>query len=299
MWKTVLVAAIASCSTPAHDPATPSDVDAAIITPPTVDAAPSGDAPAADDPTAGVVWFTWPAQQTKADATWGGVLTDIANHLPASYGDTYWDADAMTAGHETSHGIHAHLRNNETPASIGWNAFYVLGDRAAFVAEPAMRKSAVNAYVPTSLRGSRYDTYLVGQTAWDDSPLYLFDEWSAYANGAAVAIDQVQHGLYTGQWTDAVMGPLEFSAYAIATAKAISVVDPTYFASNVQFKRFTAWQIQRAMKLYGLGSVMTQFTWDVQDAYLAALRTSADAADLRAFARATWGAAWTQTVLGF
>ena len=55
----------------------------------------------------------------NAIATWGGALTDIADHLPAQYGDQYWDADAITAGHETSHGIHAHLRNYEAPASVG------------------------------------------------------------------------------------------------------------------------------------------------------------------------------------
>jgi hypothetical protein len=109
----------------------------------------------------------------------------------------------------------------------------------------------------------------------------------------------VQAGLYHGQWTDAVMGPLEFVAYAMATAKAASVKDPTYFASNLQFRRFTAWNIQRAMHLFEAGRTMAQFEWAKQDMYAAALRTGADAADLRTFARATWGADWCQQVLGF
>jgi hypothetical protein len=262
------------------------------------DGAAPADAPASIDPTACVSWFTWPAQQNLSDPSWGVQLTDIANHLPAQYGTQYWfPGDGETSGHETTHGINAHLRNYEAPQ--GDNAFYVLHDHAAFIPEPAMRKSDIAGYVPPSLQGDRYATYITGQTDWDDTPLYVYDEWVAYTNGAEVAVGQVQAGLYQGQWTDAVMGPLEFVVYAIATAKAASVKDPTYFAANMQFKCFTAWNIARAMHLFQAGRAMSQFAWAKQDAYATSLRTGADAASLRAFAQATWGAAWTQQVLGF
>jgi len=274
------------------------DVDAAVSAD-----APEGvepDAPAAEDPTAGVDWFTWPVQQPSFGQTsYGTDLNDIGRHLPASYGTQYWDANALTAGHETSHGIHAHLRNYENTTGTRANAFYVLGNKAAFVTEPNIRKSDIKSRIATPLRGPRYQLYLVQQTAWDDTPLYVFDEWNAYINGAEVAIDQVTNGLYTAGWTDAVMGPLEFTAYAIATAKTISELDPQYFASNVQFKRFTAWNIKRAMGLYEQGRVMSQFMWADQDAYAVKLRTGAEAEPLRQFARATWGTAWCQTILGF
>lgn len=302
-WFASSLLLLVACGHPSLD--TTSGTDAAIAPDAlAADGAPSDgaamtDTPPADDPTAGVDWFTWPEQQPSlGDPSWGSALTDIARHLPAQYGDQYWfDGDGITSGHETTHGIQAHLRNYEAPAHA--NAFYVLGDRAAFVLEPAMRKSDVAAYIPMVLRGSRYATYIEGQTAWDDTPLYIFDEWTAYCNGAEVGIDQVQHGLYDGQWTDAVSGPLEFSVYAIATAMAVKDKDPAYFASNLQFRRFTAWNIQRAMHLFDLGRVMTEFQWADQDAYANTLRTSPDAEALRAFARDTWGAAWTQSVLGF
>lgn len=269
--------------------------DAAV----SVDAA-SPDAPAADDPTAGVVWFTWPEQQPSfGQAAYGTDLVDIGRHLPASYGTQYWDTSAITAAHETSHGIHAHLRNYQNTTGQRANAFYVLGNKAALVIEPNIRKQDIKARIPAPLRGPRYQLYLVEQTAWDDTPLYVFDEWNAYLNGAEVGIDQVQHALYTAGWTDAVMGPLEFTAYAIATAKTVSELDPTYFAANLQFRRFTAWNIKRAMSLFTEGRVMTQFTWVDQDAYATKLRTGAEAEPLRQFARTTWGAAWCQTVLGF
>jgi hypothetical protein len=282
-------------------PATP-DADAVLGDAAAVDAAVVADAPVdAPDPTAGVEWFTWPEQQPGlSDASWGVQLTDIARHLPAQYGDQYWfPGDGMTSGHETTHGIQAHLRNYEAPMTGRYNAFYVLQDRAAFVEEPDMRKSDIAAFIPASLHGDRYATYITGQTEWDDTPLYVFDEWVAYTNGAEVAVGQVQAGLYNGGWTDAVMGPLEFVVYAIATAKAVSVKDPSYFASNLQFRRFTAWNIQRAMQLFEAGRTMSQFEWAQQDDYATALRTGADADDLRTFARATWGTDWTQRVLGF
>jgi hypothetical protein len=202
------------------------DVDAAVA----ADAA--ADSPAAADPTACVEWFAWPEQQpTLGMPSWGTQLTDIARHIPAQYGDTYWFDEPITAAHETTHGIQAHLRNYEAPPGKV-NAFYVLGNKAAFVVEPAMRKSDIKPHITASLRGPRYDLYLEHQTEWDDTPLYVFDEWNAYVNGAEVGVGQVQAGLYTGQWTDAVMGPLEFTAYALATAAAAKQKDPTYYAKR-------------------------------------------------------------------
>jgi len=270
--------------------AQPGDPDAAAV---------AIDGPAAVDPTACVDWYTWAAQQPSlGQASWGTQLTDIAQHLPASYGDQYWSDDAITAGHETSHGISADLRNNHAPPGHV-NAFYVLGNHAAFVTEPAMLKSDIKANIPMVLRGPRYDLYLEQQTEWDDTPLYVFDEWNAYVNGAEVGVGQVQAGLYTGQWTDAVLGPLEFTAYAIATAKTVQDKDPTYYASNTQFRCVTAWQVARAMRLYEAGRSMTQFQYDVQEQYATTLRTAPEASTLRDTARALWGASWTQTVLGF
>jgi hypothetical protein len=257
------------------------------------------DGPAANDPTACVQWFAWAEQQPSlGQPSWGTQLTDIARHIPAQYGDTYWFDEPITAGHETTHGIQAHLRNYEAPPGHV-NAFYVLGNKAAFVVEPDMRKSDIKPQIVSALRGPRYNLYLEQQTEWDDTPLYVFDEWNAYVNGAEVGVGQVQAGLYTGQWTDAVMGPLEFTAYAIATAQTVKIKDPTYYASNMQFRCFTAWNIKRAMALYEAGRTMTQFQWTTQEQYATKLRTMPEAEPLRATARELWGADWTMTVLGF
>ncbi|KAB2894709.1 MAG: hypothetical protein F9K40_16465 [Kofleriaceae bacterium] len=237
--------------------------------------------------------------QARANPAWGADLTDIANHLPSSYGNQYWDDDPITAGHETSHGIHAHLRVHVHEGTERVNAFYVLGDRAAYVVEPGIRKSAIATHVPPSLRGPRYALYITGQVAWDDTPLYIWDEWNAYVNGAEVGVDLATNGLWTRGWRDAVMGPLEFNVYALATAKAVAAGDPTYFASNTQFKEFLAWNLRRSMDLFRAGRTLPDFAWDDQDEHYAKLRTSADAEALRAFTRETFGAAWTMDVMGY
>ncbi len=252
-------------------------------------------ADAGPQPGDGVVWFTWPAQQSLSDASWSASLTDIANHLPAQYGSTYWDSDYITAAHETSHGIHAHLRNYENTTGTRANALYVLGDHAALVIEPDLRKSQIAAYIPAPLRGPRFDTYITGQTAWDDTPLYVWDEWNAYVNGAVVGVDQVDEGKWNNPWQDAVMGPLEFTIYALATVQATAELDPSYDAT--QMRELFAWNARRAMNTFRQGRALPDFTWQKQDAYLETFRTDPAAEPLRAFARQTFGDAWTEEVL--
>ncbi len=257
----------------------------------TPDAAPPG-------PGSGVDWLDYPDQQNDSDPTWCEELTDIRNHLPASYGDYYWDSDLVTAAHETTHGINAHVRNNYNDTGEVANAFYVLGDRAAIVIEPGIRKSQVNAYVPQALRGPRYDLYLEGQTDWDDMPLYLWDEWVAYTNGGVAGVSQVQCGEWNAGWRDAVMGPLEFTVYALAVGMAVKALDPDYFTSYDQFREFLAWNARRAMDTYRAGKDLPDFAWDEQEQFHQTLRTAAGAEAMRAFARDTFGDAWAEEVLG-
>jgi V8-like Glu-specific endopeptidase len=270
-------------------PPPPAPVDAGMVAPP-----PPPPPPAAG----GVEWTSWPAQHGRSNAAWGSALTDIVRHLPLSYGDTYADADLVTYGHETTHGINSHLRNNLNRTGRRANGFYCMNDRGAIIAEPAIRKSAVAAYVPASLRGSRYALYVQGSPDWDDRALYLFDEWVAYTNGSEVALALTREGLWRYGWRDAVAGTLEFTAYAFATAMAIEAGDPAYFRDNTQFRAFLQWNAERAMNLYRAGAGLASFRFDRQDQLYTALRTSPDAEALRAFARRVYGAEWASRVLG-
>ena len=264
----------------------------------TIDASPQQDpddpdAAAAALPGDNVQWINYPEQQSLSNQSWGDKLTDIVRHLPSQYGNTYYDSDKITHGHETSHGIHAHLRNTENNTGQQANGFYVFDNRAAIIVEPNIRKSHVAAYVPQELRGTRFSLYITGSSAWDDTPLYVWDEWNAYVNGGEVGVDLVNSGKWTYPWRDGVMGQLEFAVYAIAVARAVAEHDATYFAQNTQFKEFLAWNLRRCMSSYREGAAMSAFAWDRQDSYYEALRTSAAAAPIRDFVTATYSAEFT------
>ncbi|MFO0679060.1 MAG: hypothetical protein U0169_21205 [Polyangiaceae bacterium] len=244
----------------------------------------------------GLRFMNWPTQRTRSGATWGSVLTDIANHLPSSYGNQYDDADRITFGHETTHGINSHLRVNFGTSGRRHNGFYLLQDRGVTLEEPGIRKSAVARFVPQALRGSRFGTYITGQTAWDDTPLYVFDEWIAYVNGGEVGVDLVKRNLWGSTWRDGVAGQLEFTAYAIALGMAVEAGDPGYFRQNDQFREFLAWNVRRALAVFREGARMTPFTWAEQDAYHELLRSGADAAPLREFLVRTYGSTFVNEV---
>ncbi len=240
---------------------------------------------------------TLSAGHMASDTSWGSVLTDIVRHLPRSYGDTYYDADTVTYGHETSHGIHSHIRNTMNDTGARANGFYVLDDRACLVREPMMRKSDVAPYIPPSLRWTRHSLYITGSRDWDDTPLYVWDEWNAYVNGSAVGVDRAEAGLWRSGWRGTVDGTIEFTVYAMAVGMAAEVEDPGYFEREPNFLAFLVWNARRAMRLFRAGRVFPDFAWDDQDAYFERWRSGADAAAMRDWMRRTLGDATTDELL--
>jgi hypothetical protein len=122
-------------------------------------------------------------QPVRSDAI-GGSLGDIDSHLPA--GHQYRDADRVTWGHETVHGVNARLRN-ENHAD---NGFYVLKNRGFLCPSPRLTLREVAAAVPQSKRGRIYQLYMVQAAQdWNDTPLYCLDECSAYVAGSIVGLE--------------------------------------------------------------------------------------------------------------
>lgn len=255
--------------------------------------------PALPWPGTNVILLPLAAQKAAAGADWGTGLTDIVQHLPAMYGSQYdYPSDRITWAHETTHGINSHIRNYLNVTGKPANGFYVMRDRFALVVEPNAKLAQVGPMVPASLRGSRYQTYLVDQVnGWNDVPTYVLDEWVSYTNGSEVGVELATSGSWT-TWRDGVAGTLEFTIYALAFAAAVEAADPTYFKGYLQFREFIAWNAERAMGLYKKGAAMPVFAWAPSDAYYAAWRTSSDAKQLRNFARRWLGGAYATAVLG-
>tara|TARA_Y100000034_G_C6824421_1_gene371598 strand:- start:32 stop:994 length:963 start_codon:yes stop_codon:yes gene_type:complete len=219
------------------------------------------------------------------------VYGDVMSHSKDSpFGDR---AGRATNAHETAHGIHSYLRNKYTrERDRKVNGLYVLEGRGVIVEEPKMRKSDINKFVPKNLRSYRYDTYLAGQKAWDDTPLYIYDEWNAYILGGMTNVEDVQKGRYKGGWTDGVSGCLGFSIYAVATCMAVKEHDSVYWENNEQFRNLTIWLLYRSQETYKIGHRMEEFQWEKQDKLLNEFLTSSEAAPMREFIQEHLDGVW-------
>jgi hypothetical protein len=228
----------------------------------------------------------------------GKVLSDIDSHMPA--GHIYSESDRVGWGHETTHGIHSRLRNKHSKSSTlikdgnktSWysidriNCFYVLENRAIVLKEPKTTIRAAQKHVPTMLRGPVW--HYMNASSWNNTPLYIFDEWVSYCNGAAV-----RHDLQIKDRSETVTFALEMNVYAAAIIMAANQAEKT---SDPKLRNFFMWHTERMMDLYRKnGPTQAQIN------YLQRLRTDDTEAGkkLREFLRNYCGDEWTKKTLGF
>lgn len=203
--------------------------------------------------------------------------------------------DRDTNAHETTHMIQADLRNNKNRAvnyRQRFNSFYLIGGKGIDFPEPRMRKRDVVKYVPQVLREYRFPTYVSGQTAWDDTPLYLVDEWCAYMNGAEIAIEEYHSGRHDGTKYDAVKGVLEFSMYCTSLCMSIRDNDPEYWKNNVEFKEFMKRQLKRSYAIFNEGIKIDAFQGYRQNEYLERLRKDPSCESIRKFLTEEFDGTW-------
>lgn len=237
------------------------------------------------------IFKTHNAIQTKNNSL-GDVLSDIESHMTA--GHQYRDNDKATWGHETTHGINSLLRNKEQRESRSKvNAFYVLDDRYVVINELDTKLSTVAKNVPASLRYAKlyttqttvYNLYLKEQTQWwENEPSYIFDEWTAYTNGALVSMELDKSGIISD-----ITHMAQFNVFALTLAYTARPEDE-------QFKEFLKWQLARSMKIIrDAGEIV-----DISDIgeYWTVFENSEDAEDLRRFTREYLGENWVKKNLG-
>jgi hypothetical protein len=207
--------------------------------------------PDSSKPGGKVAWRTAPPLRAAPSGV-GTFLADVESRLPPQMGTRYRDKSRVTWCHETTHGVHADLRNR-----FHLPAFYPGGGKFALVEPPAITLGEVAAAVPSSLRGSRYPLYLVRQRReWDRDPLYVWDEWVAYDNGTTTGIEEA--GRSQAGLSDDAMACIEMAGYALAVAaaarhKGVPVSD--------QFREFLAWELRRSLALYAKAMTLPDFAW--------------------------------------
>lgn len=235
----------------------------------------------------------------EVSSSLGKVLSDIDSHMPA--GHSYVANDKVTWAHETTHGINSVIRNKYNSGKIKItktateyrnvvgggrvNAFYVLNDKAVVVEEPDLKISQIAPLIPSSLRGRSYNLYLIQQTRdWNDFPLYIFDEWSAYTNGAACHID-----LKINDRSDTILSMFNFNVYSICVAMGVEKYDSDY--DDKQFKNYLMWSLERSYEYLNQDELSLN--------YLEKIKTCEDGKEFRSFCKRYFGEAWVKKVLQF
>lgn len=202
-------------------------------------------------------WIDFPQVQQVEQGN--DLYCDIKNHCKGY--QQYDDKDKVTGAHEMTHKCNSDIRNSHNMSMGGpmegrdfpvpyspviynqqqekWvqfpvggriNGFYVGNSRGIVLLEPSIRKSDAIPFIPQNLRGFRFSTYVSGQQAWDDSPLYLLDEHVAYLNGSKSAIS-----MKLPKSNRIIDGAVEFMAYTTGMLMAIKDSIPDALSTFVNW----------------------------------------------------------------
>lgn len=220
----------------------------------------------------------------------------------------------VTSVHECTHGINSQLRNRPLhepqepdsvlqaraminrnvphivplrlpqPAQIHRGAerlqagFYLLEDQAIMLVNPLGTISEAAKLVPSSMRYSRFNLYMVKQASqWNNEPLYIFDEWVAYRNGAKCLIWDAQHGGTQDGNSDFIFAPLEFCTYGVAVLK-MAAGHGELAPSLIDFAR---WLLADCFNVYFIGKEYAP--WGQADKLFVQLQTATEFNTLRQF----------------
>jgi hypothetical protein len=210
------------------------------------------------------------------------IYSDVLSHSKQKpHGD---HNGRYTNVHETAHGIHNELRQKFKPLlKRSVNGFYCLKGKAVIVDDPNIKMRHVAPYIPDILRSSRFKLYLIEQLQyWDDTPTYIFDEWTCYILGAECAVDDSKRNIALEK-TNAVSGALEFSIYSVGFAMAVKEHDPLFWKTNNQFKSFIKYNLIRAERVFNAGVRIPAFHNNEQNRLQQALLNHKDAEPIREF----------------
>lgn len=194
-------------------------------------------------PEKGLKWVDVPT--TKPFNHGSPIVRDIESRLPAKH--EYWNECPVTWVHEGTHYINGVL----TKDSRKTQGLYLLNGKGVILECPDLTLAEIAAAVPQDQRRTIYQTYLVTQRQWwDDSPLYLLNEWVAYGNGTACRMSL--------NWTgkkriDTVRFFLEMETY-IQTMMKLAEKDPEYKGME-DLKIFVDWYGKKIRDLVGEADV--------------------------------------------
>jgi hypothetical protein len=218
------------------------------------------------------------------------MMNDIMSHEAPGDSNSY--GDLVTTAHEATHGLNAYIRNHYGSGTGKVNGFYLGNGNYQILHEPqGVKLSDVAGKVPSQLRSHHsYGLYLQEQQRyWQNEPLYVLDELTAYTNGAIV-------GLESGARRS--LNVPEFMAYSLALGRVIEQKNPNYYNSKKgeEFRNFLGYSLRRAMNAH---SAQVQRTKGRTHADAQKIFSEMTNQELRDYSYRTFGKHWTNQVLGF
>lgn len=164
-----------------------------------------------------------------------------------------FESSRSTSVHETCHMISSELRRNKSNS----NGFYKPSSKGVIVEQPKIKISDVAKYVPKNLRGIRYKLYFQDQLKyWNDSPLYIMEEWNCYTIGGLSGLTDYKLGI-SKEKTDMVSGTFEFKIYSIALYMCINNMDKNYDIGN--FRNFFSYLSELSFNIFNEGRLIEEF----------------------------------------
>ncbi len=225
----------------------------------------------------------------------GTIYADVLSH---SKRKPVGDKDGRSTNvHETTHFINNYLLQKYYNPDKIVNGFYVLNGKGVLIEEPHFKRHLVQKFVPETLRSYIWLTYFEKDESdgWQDRPLYILDEWTAYILDAKSAVEDARKAKENDvkiTSVDAVSGCLDFSIYAIALCMAVKEHDPKYWETNIQFKSFVMYQLKEACATFKSGSEVKEFATENQSKLLKEFLTGEGAKPYRDFLNTEFEGVW-------
>lgn len=171
-----------------------------------------------------------------------GILQQVISRCTEQGRQIAYEPNITTYCHEATHQLNSRIR-----LSVGGrvNAFFVGCDdgHCAVFREPNVTLATVAQYVPRKFRESTYQLYLLDQQQhWNNEPLYILDEWSAYLNGLQCAYELKIDP------TSNISKVNLFCHYADSLVRAVEENDRDYPELS-ELREFVRWQKERSRNL--------------------------------------------------
>lgn len=226
------------------------------------------------------------------------ILKDIMTHSTEANAIAMMSNMKPTFGHETVHGINAQLSSDggfgaQGPFNRG---FFLAGTgQGVLIKRVAFSKASVGAFVPQSLRNSRFKTYITSSD-WADQPYYLWDEWFAYQAGALVDLKSIEQKLpRDSSLRGYMMGPIEFIPYAVAVGMASNGA----VAADQQAVALMRYGIELSLAILNEARAYSQYV-DLHEPFrvIRVLQKDSNAEAMRQYLKQLYGEAWYSAAIG-